>query len=248
MDADGLLATRTRPRGILFDYGGTLVDEVRYDPDAGLDAVLSHASTPIDGARRRLVRDRAARVAREVADRRGEHHVETPWIAMARLVHEPFGTTFTQSWDALALTFWNAAVTTVPTPGIHAALDACRAAGIQLGVLSNSSFGPAVITHELSKHDLATYFAFVMVTADYAVRKPNPLVVEAAVARLGTAPAQTWFVGDRLDTDVAGARGAGITAAWYAPGPEAAPGRADLVIRSWPELAALVAASGAERS
>ena len=72
-------ATRCRVRAgssTLFDYGGTLVDEVRYDPDAGLDAVLAHATTPIDTERLALVRARAARVAREVADRRDEHHVE----------------------------------------------------------------------------------------------------------------------------------------------------------------------------
>ena len=72
---------------------------------------------------------------------------------------------------------------------VHAALEACRDAGLRMAVLSNSSFSSPVITHELSKHGLDGYFDFVMVTADYAVRKPNSLVVDAAVARHVSRPA-----------------------------------------------------------
>lgn len=239
MDVADYVAAHGRPHGILFDYGGTLVDEVRYDPDAGLDAVLAHATAPVVGVQLDRVRARAARVAREVADRREEHHVETPWISTSRLIYDACGVTFRQPWDALALTFWDAAVTTVPTPGIHEALAACRTAGMRMGVLSNSSFASPVIAHELSKHGLETFFEFVMVTADYAVRKPTPLVFDAAVARLGTPVAHTWFIGDRLDTDVAGSRAAGLTAAWYARGKAAAAAQADVVIAAWPSLAAL---------
>lgn len=236
------------PRGILFDYGGTLVDEVRYDADAGLDAVLAHAVTAIDTERMAGVRARAARVAREVASRREEHHVETPWVSMARLIYDACGVTFDRSLEALELLFWNAAVTTTPTPGVHAALEACRDAGLRMAVLSNSSFSSPVITHELSKHGLDGYFDFVMVTADYAVRKPNPLVVDAAVARLGTDAADTWFIGDRLDTDVAGAKAAGVTAVWYTRDRQADTGQADVVIPAWSALALRVASAPASRS
>jgi putative hydrolase of the HAD superfamily len=233
---------------MLFDYGGTLVDEVRYDADAGLDAVLAHAATPIGAERRAAIRARAARVAREVADRRETHHVETPWISMARLVHDAFGTTFTMPWEVLERLFWNAAVTTVPTPGVHAALEACRSAGIRTAVLSNSSFTSPVIAHELSKHGLAASFEFVMVTADYAVRKPNPLVIDAAVARLGTNAGDTWFIGDRLDTDVAAARAAGLTAVWYTRDAGARTSGPDVVLTAWSDLVALTTRPRAPRS
>lgn len=248
MDIRGRIAAGRLPKGVLFDYGGTLVDEVRYDPDAGLDAVLAHATSPIVGERLRLVRARAARVAREVAGRREEHHVETPWVSMARLIHDAFGTSFRQPWAALELIFWNAAVTTEPAPGVREALDACRAAGITIAVLSNSSFGAPVITHELAKHGLDRFFAFVMVTADYAVRKPNPLVVDVAVARIGTPVADTWFIGDRLDTDVAGARAAGITTAWYSRGRTDDHPDADVVIPDWSAFTAAVTGRRSERA
>jgi 4-nitrophenyl phosphatase len=43
--------------------------------------------------------------------------------------------------------------------------------------------------------------------------KPGPLMFTVAVARLGCAPAQALMIGDRLDTDIAGAQGAGLASA-----------------------------------
>ena len=47
---------------------------------------------------------------------------------------------------------------------------------------------------------------------EWVAGKPSPLVVEAALARLGTQPHETVMVGDRLETDMAMARQAGLTA------------------------------------
>jgi glycerol-1-phosphatase len=78
----------------------------------------------------------------------------------------------------------------------------------------------------------------VMVTADYVVRKPNALVLEVAAARLGVAPGDTWVLGDRLDTDIAGAKAAGMCAVWLKP-PNAAPSTLpDLTVDDWPDFTA----------
>ena len=47
---------------------------------------------------------------------------------------------------------------------------------------------------------------------EWVAGKPSPLVVEAALARLGTRPDETVMVGDRLETDMAMARQAGLRA------------------------------------
>jgi HAD superfamily hydrolase (TIGR01450 family) len=46
--------------------------------------------------------------------------------------------------------------------------------------------------------------------------KPSPAIFEAACARLGVARARTVMVGDQLETDIAGARAAGVRAALVA--------------------------------
>lgn len=230
------------PRGLIFDYGGTLVYEVGYDAVAGMEALLVRAVSPPSAERLDLLRTRLARIAREVAGRRDDLCVETPWPALTRLAYDALGISLSGEWPELELVFWNAAVRTEVRPGIADALAALRAMGLPMGVLSNSSFGAHVIRHELSKHGLARFFDDLLVTADYAVRKPNPLVFDVAAARLGVQPSEAWFIGDRLDIDVAGARAAGMTAVWYAPEPgaDAADADADLVLRDWSALPRLI--------
>jgi len=105
-----------------------------------------------------------------------------------------------------------------------------------MAVVSNCSFGQDVIRYELTKRGLAERLAFVMVSAEYAVRKPNALLFETAAARLGVKPKDIWFVGDRLDTDVAGARAAGMTAVWFSPWKSEGSDSADATVTSWANL------------
>jgi putative hydrolase of the HAD superfamily len=109
--------------------------------------------------------------------------------------------------------------------------------------VSNSSFRGEVIRHELSKHGLADHLSIVVASADYAVRKPNPLLFETAAGLLGVSARDIWFVGDRLDTDVAGARAAGMYAVWLG-GPNADAGDGELLtVSDWRELLAVVRAA-----
>jgi putative hydrolase of the HAD superfamily len=98
--------------------------------------------------------------------------------------------------------------------GARQALTEFHRFGIRMAVVSNSSFGAEVIRYELEKHELAEHLAFVMVSAEYAVRKPNGLLFGTAAARLGLAPEDIWFVGDRLETDMAGAIAAHMKPVW----------------------------------
>jgi FMN phosphatase YigB (HAD superfamily) len=117
-------------------------------------------------------------------------------------------------------------------------MDCLAHAGVPMAVLSNASFSADVIRRDLAKHGLADHLAFVMVTADYVVRKPIVLVLDVAAARLGVSPGDVWVIGDRLDTDVAGAKAAGMCAVWLKP-PNADPSPTpDLTVHGWEELTA----------
>lgn len=173
--------------------------------------------------------------------RRDEVQIETPWPALTRLIYDYFDIRFNRSLDELELAFWNASVTTRPMAGARDVLVQLRRAGIVLGVVSNSSFRGEVIRHELSKHGLADHFSIVVSSADYAVRKPNPLLFETAAGLLGICARDIWFVGDRLDTDVAGARAAGMYPVLL--GETNADESEVLVARNWSELLSLVRAA-----
>ena len=229
--------TRTVPGGFFFDYGGTLVEEISFDVRAGNEWLLSRASYRPPNLAIDDVLTRARRIASEVADRRDETHLETPWPALTKLIHDFLGVRFDLPSSELEIGFWKASVNTQPMPGVRLALDRFREWRIPLGVVSNTCFSEPVIRYELGKHGLAQYLDVVMVSAEYAVRKPNPVLFEIAAAKLGKLARSIWFVGDRLDTDIAGAKAAGMTAAWFNRSKAQDPARtADYVFADWKEL------------
>ena len=183
-------------------------------------------------------------MTRDVADRRDTFYIETPWVALTRLIHEVLGTRFDAPIEELELGYWNAGVETRPMPGVIEALDSFRDAGIPMGVVSNSSFRQNVIRHELSKHGIAEFMRIVVVSAEFAVRKPNPLIIEAAAGLLGTSGADTWFVGDRLDTDIAGATAAGMTPILLSHGTGARAEPPAITVTHWDQIAQLVRDAG----
>jgi HAD superfamily hydrolase (TIGR01450 family) len=75
------------------------------------------------------------------------------------------------------------------------------------------------------------------------VGKPEPPLFRMAVRRLGLEPAQAAMVGDSMESDIAGGRAAGMRTVLYAPAGAPA-GAADVVLRSWGELARLAGVAG----
>ena len=230
------MGLKERPRGMLLDYGGTLVEELGFDVRAAHAWMLEQASHVPAGVTLDDVVERAKRVVAPLSRRREELGIEIPWLPLTRLVYDRFGVQFDRPLDELETGFWDASVLTRAMPGAREALDRIHGLGIPMAVLSNAMFTSATIRHDLDKHRLADRLEFVMVSSDYVVRKPSHLGCEIAAARLGVAPGDIWFVGDRLDTDVTAARAAGMQTVWLMP-PNAAPStEPELSVASWDEL------------
>ena len=79
------------PKGVLVDYGGTLVEEGGFDPRAGNEVLLARASFRPSHVGLEQVLARATTISAEVADRRDEFHIETPWPTLTRLIHDFLG-------------------------------------------------------------------------------------------------------------------------------------------------------------
>ena len=240
------------PKGLLVDYGGTLVEELSVDLRAGNEWLLSRASYRPPHVTIDRVMERAARVATKVSARRDEVYIETAWPGLTRLIHDFLGIRFDTPMPELELGFWNASVRTQAMPGARDALEQFHRWGLPLAVVSNTSFGEPVIRHELARYGLTEHLAFVLVSSDYSVRKPNVLLYETAAARLNVKAEDIWFVGDRLDTDVAGAKAAGMTAVWFNPQGRENPSRdanasrdVDLTVSGWADLVGHVGPPGA---
>jgi HAD superfamily hydrolase (TIGR01509 family) len=105
-------------------------------------------------------------------------------------------------------------------PGTSEALDRLRAAGLRLGIVSNSD---GRVEEALEAAGIRDRFDVILDSALVGVEKPDPAIFRAALTALGVAPDEALFVGDLYDVDVAGARAAGIKAVLLVPD-AAAPG------------------------
>jgi putative hydrolase of the HAD superfamily len=90
------------------------------------------------------------------------------------------------------------------------ALAALRAAGYRLGVLTNGT--EAQQRAKLRVLGLADAVGPVFTAEAVGAPKPDPRAFLAACTGLGVAPEEVLYVGDEPETDVLGARGAGLAA------------------------------------
>ena len=77
----------------------------------------------------------------------------------------------------------------------------------KLGLLSNGNTYP-------ERCGLEGYFTFVVFSQDVQVEKPDPRIFEITAQRAGCELTQLLHVGDSLETDIAGARNAGVSSVW----------------------------------
>lgn len=99
-------------------------------------------------------------------------------------------------------------------PGVIEGLEALRALGIPLAVLTNKPGAPA--RELLKRKGLDGYFSHVFGGDAFARKKPDPLPLLKTCEALGTPPAATWMVGDsRNDAEAAHAAGCPLVLVTY---------------------------------
>lgn len=95
-----------------------------------------------------------------------------------------------------------------PTPFALETLQALKARGVRMAVVSNwhSALPPI-----LAAHDFSPYFEFILTSAGAGRKKPHREIFDLALARLGVSAAEAAHVGDSWADDVQGALSAGLT-------------------------------------
>ncbi|HUI71097.1 MAG TPA: HAD family hydrolase [Spirochaetia bacterium] len=198
-----------RPEAILFDLWGTLIDSVAFDPRRGNEKLLTLAENP-RGATLEEVQELGRRLVVATVPREEQAALEFTQVALFRILSDSFDLRFRTSLAELEWEFWNASLTVALRPGATEMLEDVRNRGIRTCVISNSSFAACTIERELDRQGLMRYFEFVISSADYGIRKPDALIFEAALLRMGVSPQTAWFVGDNVGYDIIGARQAGL--------------------------------------
>lgn len=186
-----------RPRALLFDLDGTLIDTWRLYLDA-----FRHALAPQLG---RPLSDEDIIALSPSAERR----------LIARVADGPaFEATFTRFLDRYAAS--HASLFDGPYRGVPSLLESARAAGVRLALVTGKSRAAWRITEREAG---LVPFDVVVTDDDVAAPKPSPEGLQRALEALRLAPEETLFIGDSL-LDGEAARAAGVpfgAACWADP-------------------------------
>jgi putative hydrolase of the HAD superfamily len=129
-----------------------------------------------------------------------------------------------------------------PLSGAKETLQALRARGLKIGLISNTMWPGRYHLADLARHGLVKHFHHTLFSADVGVWKPHPEIFYRSLAALGVAPHEAIFVGDFLLHDIAGAQGVGIKGVHITTGEFSADSvEPDGRIGTLPELPGLIA-------
>lgn len=210
-----MLANRNKPGFIIFDYGETLAHEDNFDPGRGFAALLDHAVRNPQQADADALLAAFAGCFRQLRLDAHAAGAEIPNRHRWRWLFELFDLEFSLPEEELETTFWNAAAPCVPTPGMRELLAILRKKSIGTGVVSNMGFTGTALKRRLDGLFPEHSFRFIMSSADYILRKPNPHLFALALKKSGCRAQETWFAGDNPAMDIVGAAGVGITPVFY---------------------------------
>jgi putative hydrolase of the HAD superfamily len=93
-------------------------------------------------------------------------------------------------------------------------LQSVRDLDFQIGLVSDVAWGlPSYFPMRDMQHfGLDQYFDDMVFSTDVGLRKPNPKIFKIALSNVGAEANRSFFVGNNLQADIAGAKGVGMTA------------------------------------
>lgn len=182
------------------------------------------------------VRHRAARFGIPEARRQVVRETfEALRPALNQQIADRFAERFSEVRDAMTQCF----------PGALEGLQALRALGIKLALVTNGS--AATQRAKIERFGLAAYFDHIQIEGEAGFGKPEEQAYRHAMAALGAQLHETWIVGDHLEWEVATPQRLGLTAVWcdgfgrgLPPGAAVTP---DHIVASLIEIVALVASA-----
>ncbi len=234
---------RPPARGVLFDYGETLVEFSR--PGTALEAAhrrivarLAASGTPAPSVEtlRTAVLDRVEREVRE-HEESGELN-ELDITTASRRAYLDAGLELDAGLldDVLRIeqeAWWEGAHLDSEAVPL---LERLRGSGIRVGLCSNAPYRVRSLHGQLAHIGLDRHLDAVTFSAEVGWRKPSPRMFRASLGALGTSASLTVMVGDSETHDIAGAHAAGMRAVLLSRRGEHGSSEADAVIAALGEL------------
>ncbi len=207
-----------RIKGILFDFGETIIDFGRVDLPAlfkrgtelayeyltahghRLPPFKKYLHTQLRAVRWNIFKSRITRsefnaldVIRRISDDQGLQLDHEHVIELAALWYEPLRQCASVE------------------PGVREMLQQFRRDDLTLGVISNTFVPGHVLDRHLAQEHLLELLPVRIYSCDVKHRKPDPRIFQIALETAHLTPQQAIFVGDSLWADIRGANRAGLT-------------------------------------
>jgi len=123
-------------------------------------------------------------------------------------------------------------------PGAHEAIDALKARGIKLALVTNGAAVPQ--RAKVERFELAHRFDHIQIEGEHGFGKPEERAYLHAMEALGVTSSDTWMVGDNLEWEIEAPQRLGIYAIWMDVHGDGLPAgstvKPDRIIRSLTEL------------
>lgn len=100
-------------------------------------------------------------------------------------------------------------------PDAHATVDALRAAGVKLALITNGAQEPQ--RAKIERFELAHRFDHIQIEGEFGQGKPELAVYRHALDKLGVNAADAWMVGDNYEWEVVAPQKLGLAGIWYDP-------------------------------
>jgi putative hydrolase of the HAD superfamily len=123
-------------------------------------------------------------------------------------------------------------------PGAHDAIDALKALGVKLALVTNGAAG--IQRAKIERFALTHRFDHIQIEGEHGFGKPDERAYQHAMQALGVTPPETWMIGDNLEWEIEVPQRLGIYAIWIDAHGEGLPAESavkpDRIIRSLTEL------------
>jgi putative hydrolase of the HAD superfamily len=126
----------------------------------------------------------------------------------------------------------------VPFPDMHESLAELKQGGCSLGLVTNGK--GEFQRRTIRALSLNNVFSTIVISEEVGLRKPDPEIFRRALRDLGCEPSRSAYIGDNPETDIVGARGAGMKTIWKRDSAVSSPPETDAIFENLAELPAII--------
>lgn len=194
---------------VLFDYGNTLVTEQDWNAENGNKALLNSAGYDDPELLGRIIEFGNTIFLPRIRELR-EKNIEISGASYSRSLFGNFGIKLDMSDDEIERIFWHAASKGEAVKGADELLTFLDKKQIRTGIISNMMWSGKVLRKRLERIFPFHSFDFILTSADYLYRKPDPCMFNIAALLSETEKRRMIYCGDNPSADIEGAAKAGI--------------------------------------